>query len=44
VLQGLVADEARYKERASRGKELFVADAATVVARVAADGTSAGDR
>jgi UDP-N-acetylglucosamine:LPS N-acetylglucosamine transferase len=44
VLQGLVADEARYKERASRGKELFVADAATVVARVAADGTSAGGR
>lgn len=41
VLRDLVADEARYKERAARGKELFVADAATVVARIAADGVAA---
>ncbi len=35
VIEELVGDEARYKERASRGKELFVADAAVIVERVA---------
>jgi UDP-N-acetylglucosamine:LPS N-acetylglucosamine transferase len=35
VIEELVEDEARYKERAARGKELFVADAAALVERVA---------
>ncbi len=35
VIDDLVEDEARYKERAARGKELFVADAAVIVERIA---------
>ncbi len=39
VLEDLIDDEARCKDRAARGKELFVADAARVLARVAVSGS-----